>query len=135
METYTSGRPNSDPLPLPVAVCEPTRELMTGTARIRLQEQPFRILQLLLARPGAVVTRMELRDRLWPNGTFVDFEHSLNAAIKRLRAVLGDDARAPRFIETLPRRGYRWVGATIPAVEQTETLARPVAGHIQIIWS
>ena len=118
-----------------IALHEPTRELMKGAARIRLQEQPFQILQLLLARPGALVSREDIRERLWPNGTFVDFEHSLNAAIKRLRAVLGDDARAPRFIETLPRRGYRWVGATIPAVEQTETLARPVAGHIQIIWS
>ena len=133
METSTSGRASSGPLP--VAVYEPTRELVTGAARIRLQEQPFHILQLLLARPGAVVTRDELRDRLWPDGTFVDFEHSLNAAIKRLRAVLGDDARAPRFIETLPRIGYRWIAATIPAVEQTETLPRPVAGHIQIIWS
>ena len=64
METSTSGRASSGPLPLPLAVHEPTRELMTGTARIRLQEQPFRILQLLLARPGAVVTRDELRDRL-----------------------------------------------------------------------
>ena len=118
-----------------LALDEASRELMTDTARIRLQEQPFRILQLLLARPGGVVTRDELRDALWPNGTFVDFEHSLNAAIKRLRAVLGDDVKAPRFIETLPRRGYRWIAATIPVVEQTETLARPSAGHIQIIWS
>ncbi len=133
METSTSGRANSDPLPLPVAVYEPTRELMIGTARIRLQEQPFRILQLLLVRPGAVVTRDELRDLLWPNGTFVDFEHSLNAAIKRLRAVLGDDAKAPRFIETLPRRGYRWIASTIPVVEQELTAS--ASGRIQIVWN
>ena len=94
------------------ALHEPTRELMKGEARIRLQEQPFQILQLLIARPGEVITRDELRDRLWPGGTFVDFEHSLNAAVKRLRAALDDDPKTPRFIETLPRRGYRWIGGT-----------------------
>jgi len=98
----------------PISLHEPTRELMKGDVRIRLQEQPFQILQLLLARPGTVVTRDELRDRLWPQGTFVDFEHSLNAAMKRLRAALGDDWRMPRYIETLPRRGYRWIGAPVP---------------------
>ena len=66
---------------------------------------------MMLERPGAVVTRDELRRRLWPDGTFVDFEHSLNAAVKRLRAALGDDADNPRFVETLPRRGYRFIGA------------------------
>jgi TolB-like protein/Tfp pilus assembly protein PilF len=85
------------------------RELRQGTNRIRLQEQPFEILQMMLERPGDVVTRDELRQRLWPNGTFVDFEHSLNAAIKRLRAALGDDSDNPRFVETLPRRGYRFI--------------------------
>jgi TolB-like protein len=94
---------------------EPSREVRNGDASIRLQEQPFQILQLLLARPGAVVTREEIRERLWPEGTFVDFEHSLNAAVKRLRAALGDDARNPVFIETLPRRGYRWIdGSLVP---------------------
>ena len=63
----------------------------------------------MLERPGDVVTREELRQRLWPDGTFVDFEHSLNAAVKRLRAALGDDADNPRFVETLPRRGYRFI--------------------------
>ncbi|MSO46423.1 MAG: hypothetical protein EXQ59_06635 [Acidobacteria bacterium] len=88
-----------------------SRELRTGTACIRLQEQPFEILRLMLERPGEVVTREELRQRLWPEGTFVDFEHSLNAAIKRLRAALGDEADNPRFVQTLPRRGYRFIGA------------------------
>ena len=87
-----------------------SRELRTPTTCIRLQEQPFVILQMLLERRGQVVTRDELRERLWPAGTFVDFEHSLNAAVKRLRAALGDDADNPRFIETIPRRGYRFVG-------------------------
>jgi TolB-like protein/Tfp pilus assembly protein PilF len=85
------------------------RELRSGTTSIRLQEQPFEILRVMLERPGDVVTREELRDRLWPQGTFVDFEHSLNAAVKRLRAALGDDAEHPRFVETLPRRGYRFI--------------------------
>ena len=134
METYTSGRQSS------LVLHEPARELVKGSARIRLQEQPFQILQLLLARPGSVVTRDELRDRLWPDGTFVDFEHSLNAAVKRLRAVLGDDARQPTFIETLPRRGYRWIGATIPVVEECFAPARlPIPDFgtvgIQIVWS
>jgi DNA-binding winged helix-turn-helix (wHTH) protein len=84
------------------------RELRRDGVRTRLQEQPCRILGLLLARPGDLVTREELRQELWPAGTFVDFEHSLNAAIKRLRASLGDSAREPRFIETVPGRGYRW---------------------------
>ena len=88
-----------------------SRELRTGAGVVRLQEQPFEILRMMLERPGAVVTRDELRHRLWPDGTFVDFEHSLNAAVKRLRAALGDDADNPRFVETLPRRGYRFIGA------------------------
>ena len=74
-----------------------SRELRKGTDRIRLQEQPFEILRMMLERPGDVVTREELAKRLWPDGTFVDFEHSLNAAVKRLRAALGDDADNPRF--------------------------------------
>jgi TolB-like protein/tetratricopeptide (TPR) repeat protein len=85
------------------------RELRKGGIRIRLQDQPFEILAMMLDRPGELVTREELRQRLWPAGTFVDFEHSLNAAVKRLRAALGDDADNPRFVETLHRRGYRFV--------------------------
>ena len=76
------------------------RELRKGGIRIRLQDQPFEILAMMLERPGEVVTREELSERLWPAGTFVDFEHSLNAAVKRLRAALGDDADNPRFVET-----------------------------------
>ena len=133
METYTSGRESREALPLPVMVHEPSRELTTGNTRVRLQKQPFQVLQLLLARAGEVVTREELRDRLWPQGTFVDYEHSLNAAVKRLRAVLGDDAKSPRYIETLPRLGYRWIAATIPIGEPR--VMRPASGPIQIIWS
>jgi len=77
--------------------------------RIRLQDQPFRILTLLLERAGQVLTREELRQELWPAGTYVDFDGSLNAALKRLRAALDDDADNPRFIETVPKRGYRFI--------------------------
>ena len=132
METSTSGRANNADLPVQVALLEPTRELMKGGARIRLQEQPFQILRLLLARRGGVVTRDELRDRLWPHGTFVDFEHSLNAAIKRLRAALGDDAKAPRYIETLPRCGYRWIATALPVIEEPWAHS---GRRIQIVWS
>ncbi len=88
-----------------------TRELRDGSTRIQLQVQPFEILCALLERPGDVVTRDELRQHLWPDGTFVDFEHSLNAAVKRLRAALGDDAARPTFVETVPRCGYRYIAA------------------------
>jgi TolB-like protein/DNA-binding winged helix-turn-helix (wHTH) protein/Tfp pilus assembly protein PilF len=79
--------------------------------RIRLREQSFRVLALLLERPGEVVTREDLRRQLWPADVFVDFENSLNAAVARLREALGDSAERPRFIETLPRHGYRFIGA------------------------
>ena len=98
-----------------------SRELRRGDRLVRLQEQPFEILRMMLERPGDVVTREELRRRLWPDGTFVDFEHSLNAAVKRLRAALGDDADNPRFVETLPRRGYRFIGHTTASDDVTES--------------
>ncbi len=77
--------------------------------RIRLQEQPFAVLALMLERPGEAITREELRHSLWPSDTFVDFDHGLNNAINRLREALNDSADSPRFIETLPRRGYRFI--------------------------
>ena len=83
-------------------------ELLKSGSRLLLPVQPFRILALLVRSPGTLVTRDDLRRELWREGTFVDFEHSLNAAIKRLRQALGDPAGTPRFIETLPRRGYRF---------------------------
>jgi TolB-like protein/DNA-binding winged helix-turn-helix (wHTH) protein/Tfp pilus assembly protein PilF len=84
-------------------------ELRKHGLRIKLQGQPVNVLVILLERPGEVVTRDELQKRLWSADTYVDFEHSLNAAVKRLRAALGDSAEAPRFVETLPRRGYRFI--------------------------
>jgi DNA-binding winged helix-turn-helix (wHTH) protein/tetratricopeptide (TPR) repeat protein len=88
----------------------------SGT-KVKIQEQPFRFLLLLLERPGEVVTREELRQRLWPEGTYVDFDGSLNVILKRLRAAIDDDPENPRFIETIPRRGYRFI-APVSVVEQ-----------------
>ena len=87
-----------------------TGELRKGGVKIRLQEQSFQILAALLERPGKLVTRDALRERLWPDSTFVDFEKGLNIAVSKLRQALNDSADEPRFIETLPRRGYRFIG-------------------------
>jgi DNA-binding winged helix-turn-helix (wHTH) protein len=104
-----------------------SRELRDGTTRIRLQSQPFEILRALLERPGDVVTRDELRDRLWPNGTFVDFEHSLNTAIRRLRVALGDHAGKPVFVETVPRCGYRYIAGQPVHVDELQSKTRQTA--------
>jgi TolB-like protein/DNA-binding winged helix-turn-helix (wHTH) protein/cytochrome c-type biogenesis protein CcmH/NrfG len=85
------------------------RELRKQGMQIKLQEQPFQILAFLLEHPGEIVTREQLRQKLWPGDTFVDVNNSVNAAINRLRDALGDSAESPRFVETLPRRGYRFV--------------------------
>src|SRR5437016_4179892 len=90
-------------------VDERSGELRKQGVRIKLQEQPFHVLAVLLQRPGEVVTREELRSQNWPADTFVDFDNSLNTAINKLREALGDSADNPRFIETLPRRGYRFI--------------------------
>src|SRR5215471_21132674 len=82
-------------------------ELRKHGVRIKLQDQPFRILSLLLEHPGDIVTREELRQQLWQDHTFVDFDRGLNKAIAKLRSALGDSAESPRYIETIPRHGYR----------------------------
>jgi len=115
-----------------------TGELRKAGTRLRLPEQPFRVLIMLLERPGELVTREEIRQKLWPADTFVDFDHGLNTVINRLRETLGDSAANPRFIETLTRRGYRFlapVEATGPATAATahpaakvETISPPAAG-------
>src|ERR1019366_4702508 len=84
-------------------------ELRHNGDKIKLQERPFQILAALLLRPGEVVTREEIQQMLWPANTFVDFEHSINTAVKKLREAFGDDPESPRFIETLPRHGYRLI--------------------------
>jgi cholera toxin transcriptional activator len=84
-------------------------ELRKNGTKLRLQDQPFQVLALLLEHAGDVVTREELRQKLWPADTFVDFDHSLNTAVNKLRETLGDSASSPRYIETLARRGYRFI--------------------------
>jgi eukaryotic-like serine/threonine-protein kinase len=104
-----------------------TRELRNNGRKLTLQEQPFQILAVLLERPGQLVTRDELTKRLWPSDTFVDFEHSLNKAVNRLREALEDSAEHPRLIETLPRRGYRLI-APLESAEPPK-LETPVRGN------
>src|SRR2546425_4519759 len=91
-------------------------ELRRGGALLKLQPQPFKVLALLAGHPGALVTREEIQHEVWPAGTFVDFEQSLNFCIRQIRAVLGDSALTPRYIETLPRRGYRWIGGPVEKI-------------------
>src|SRR6266478_3942286 len=84
-------------------------ELRKNGMRLRLSGQPFQVLAILIERPGEVITREELHSKLWPADTFVDFDHGLNNAVARIREVLDDSSDAPRYVETLPRRGYRFI--------------------------
>jgi TolB-like protein/DNA-binding winged helix-turn-helix (wHTH) protein/Tfp pilus assembly protein PilF len=107
----------------------PAGELRKAGRRIRLSGQPLQILEALLRRPGEIVTRDDLQRELWPDQTFVDFERNLNSAVKRLRAALGDSADSPRFIETLPRRGYRFLVAVEFEPLPLGSPSSPVAQH------
>jgi len=98
-------------------------ELRKQGALVKLQEQPFQILEILLERPGQVVTREELRQKIWPSDTFVDFDHGINNAIKRLRVALSDSAEKPRYIETVANRGYRFIGTLAASQVRIESLA------------
>src|SRR5437868_3414372 len=118
-------------------------ELRKEGMRVRLEGQPVAILRMLLERPGELVTREELQKKLWPADTFVDFEHSLNAAVKRLRTALNDSADHPRYIETLARRGYRFIapvngtdaGGEAYALIATPSAAQAPAGfHGRRLW-
>ena len=104
-------------------------ELHRNGARVRLQEQPFQILAYLLDRPGEVVTREELREKLWPADTFVDFDHSLNTAMNKLREALGDSASNPRYVETLARRGYRFLAPLQTGDQESAGFAGSTARH------
>lgn len=108
-----------------------TGELRKHGLRIKLQEQPFQVLSLLLARPGELVTREELRLKLWPADTFVDFEQGLNKAINKLREALSDDRETPRYIETLPRRGYRFIAPAMSAQPLLEPSGPPAVPAAQ----
>src|SRR5882724_13263757 len=92
-------------------------ELLKNGKRVRLQAQPFQLLVMLLERPGELVTRDEICQKLWSGDTFVDFDHSLGTAINKIREVLNDSAAEPRYVETLPRRGYRFI-APVTAVAE-----------------
>jgi DNA-binding winged helix-turn-helix (wHTH) protein len=105
-----------------------TRELRSNGNKSYLQEQPFQVLAILLARPGQLITREELMKQLWPSDTFVDFDRSLNKAVNRLREALDDSAEQPRFIETVPRRGYRFIGPVAPSPEPAGEDARLLVG-------
>jgi DNA-binding winged helix-turn-helix (wHTH) protein len=104
-----------------------TGELRKAGVKLKFSGRPFQVLAILLERPGDVVTREELQKRLWPD-TFVDVERNLNTAVNKIREVLGDSADSPRFVETLPRRGYRFIAsveADLPQVNQ-ETIEKSI---------
>jgi DNA-binding winged helix-turn-helix (wHTH) protein len=102
-------------------------ELRKHGVIIRLQEQPLRVLAILVERPGEIVTREDLRERIWGKNTFVDFEQSLNKAVNRLREALDDEAGQPRYVETVPRRGYRFIAPVtgLNATEQPQPTVLP----------
>jgi cholera toxin transcriptional activator len=106
-------------------------ELRKNGARIRLQEQPFQVLTALLQNAGQVVTRDHLREKIWPADTFVDFDHSLNTAVNKIRESLGDSASSPRFVETLARRGYRFI-ASVDSVAAPAAVSSPGAQDNEI---
>src|SRR5713101_6867686 len=97
-------------------------ELRKAGVRIRVQQQPLRLLEILLERPGEIVTREELRSRIWPNESFGDFDQAVNVAVAKLRGALGDSADNPRYIETLPRRGYRFIAEVAVVSRPTNKL-------------
>jgi DNA-binding winged helix-turn-helix (wHTH) protein len=105
-------------------------ELRKNGARMRLQEQPFQVLCILLESAGRVVTRDDLRQKIWPADTFVDFDHSLNTAVNKIRETLGDSASSPRFVETLARRGYRFIAPVNGVEAPSAKIPGPTASHI-----
>jgi cholera toxin transcriptional activator len=102
-------------------------ELRRQGVRVKLNAQPFQVLLLLLSRPGELLTREDISRELWPDGTFVDYEHGVNSAVNRIRDALGDTAGNPRFVETLARRGYRFVAPVERVGEEAATAPEPVA--------
>ena len=110
-------------------------ELRRSGLKVPIQDQPFQVLTLLLARPGQVVTRDEVREKLWPGDTFVEFDRSLNTAVAKLREALGDSADNPRFVETIPRRGYRFLAPVQRLGETVQVeLAPGVGGSTTTSW-
>src|ERR1700739_3708040 len=103
-------------------------ELRKAGVRIKVQQQPFKVLQALLEHPGELVTREQLRDRIWPGTSYGDFDQAVNVAVAKLRTALGDSADNPRFIETIPRRGYRFIAPVHRNARSGEGAAAPVSG-------
>src|SRR5580658_5301365 len=101
-------------------------EIRKSGSRIKLQDQPFKVLQILLEHPGELVTREELRSRIWPEESFGNFDHAVNVAVGKLRAALGDSAESPSFIETVPRRGYRFVATLDESPADTHPPLPPI---------
>ncbi len=99
--------------------------------RVKLNTQPFQVLLMLLERPGELLTREEISRRLWPDGTFVDFEHGVNSAVNRIREALGDTAGSPRFVETVARRGYRFVAPIEHIAPAEDSAARLLISHFE----
>src|SRR5215467_5165826 len=108
-----------------------SRELLKHGTRIRLQRQPFEILCQLVSRPGEIVSREELRELLWPGHTFVEYEDSLNTAVRKLRAALSDSSETPRYIETVSRQGYRFIAPLIRP-EGSQALTQSVSADQRI---
>src|SRR6202042_3438731 len=113
----------------PYEVNPASGELLKNGRRIKLQEQPYRLLVALLENPGEVVSREELRSRLWLDDTFVDFDGSLRVAVRKLREALDDNAEDPRYIETIPKRGYRFLVPEVRRVDAAHQAAHETAAH------
>ncbi len=107
-----------------------TAELYKDGRRLKLQDQPARLLVLLVSRPGTLVTRADIQEALWTEGQFVEFEHAINVAVKKIRKVLDDDPLKPRFIETVPKKGYRFIGAI--ATARIESAPNRTVSHEEV---
>src|ERR1700733_4171782 len=126
------GSTQSPPALVPFGVFESdlrAGELRRNGVKVRLQDLPFRALTLLLSRPGEVITREEFRQALWPSDVFVDFEQGISSAVMRLRDALGDSADNPIFIQTIERRGYRWIGPVNPPQAVSQELREKESGE------
>jgi DNA-binding winged helix-turn-helix (wHTH) protein len=114
-----------------------TGELRKRGVKVALQEQPFQVLAMLIEHPGDLVTREQLRSRLWPDAVFVDFDHGLNKAVTKIRRALGDLAESPRYVETLERRGYRFIAVIEPITARLAPVdpRSGVLGILRVVWA
>ena len=110
-------------------------ELRRDGAKVSLQEQPFQVLSALLERPGELVWREKLREQVWPEDTFVEFDHALNTAVKKIRIALGDCANSPEYVETIPKRGYRFLVPVEVVEDSTSKIVKPVTTFGSRVWT